>query len=128
MTNSQKAIQISSTTGFAVIAAAMAIPIIAGPSHDVSWFRYLFAAGALIMLVCSLLSPNKHTDTRLRRLQRLQGWSSIFFCAAVFFMFWPGASMRDWVAFTLAGAFLRGYSAIAMAARQNKLMKEGKKD
>lgn len=121
-----KTINTSSTCGFLMIAAAMVVPIIKGPYYEGTWYHYLYAAGAAIMLICSILSPYKGSDRRLRSLNRIQNWSSIIFAAATFFLFWPGATMRDWVAFTLAGAVLRGYSSIAIANHLRKQQSDNK--
>lgn len=110
--------------GFAMIAAAMVVPIVKGPLYEGTWYHYIYAAGAAIMLICALLSPYKGSDRRLRSLTRIQSWSALIFVAATFFLFWPGATMRDWVAFTLAGAVLRGYSTIAISNRMRKLQSE----
>lgn len=123
---SQKTVSTSSTCGFLMIAAAMVVPIINGPYYEGTWFHYLYAAGAVIMLICALLSPYKGSDRRMRGLIRIQNWSALIFIAATVFLFWPGATMRDWVAFTLAGAVLRGYSSIAIANHMRKQQSENK--
>lgn len=111
---------LSSTTGFAIITVSMLVPLIQGPYSAADWYQYLYAAGALIMLVCDLMTPYRGTDQRLKRLRKIQTWASVIFCVAAVLIFIPGTAMRDWVAFSLAGAVLRAYSAIAMANRQRK--------
>lgn len=110
-----------STFGFLMVAAAMVVPIIQGSPDAGEWYKYLYASGAVIMFVCSLLSPYKGKDFKLKRLYRIQSWGAIMFCAGAFFLFWPDGSLRDWVAFTLAGAIIRAYSNFAIVARQRKL-------
>lgn len=110
-----------STVGFLMIAVAMTIPLFCGPDLTSQWYKYLFAVGAAIMFVCSLLSPYRGTDLKLKRLYRIQSWSAIMFCVAAFFLFWPDGLLRDWIAFTLAGAIIRVYSNFAIVARQHKL-------
>lgn len=104
-----------------MIAAAMVVPLVEGPYYTGQWYKYLYAAGAVIMFVCSLLSPYRGKDLKLRRLYRIQSWGAIMFCAATFFLFWPEGTMRDWIAFTLAGAVIRAYSNFAIVARQRKI-------
>ncbi len=116
-----KIIYSASTIGFLMIAAAMIVPLVQGPYSPDQWFKYVYAAGAVIMLICSLLTPYKGKDLKLKRLYRIQSWSAIMFCAATFFLFWPDATLRDWIAFTLAGAVIRAYSNFAIVARQRKL-------
>ena len=117
----EKTLYLLSTLGFLMIAAAMVVPLVQGPSYTGEWYKYLYAAGAVIMFVCSLLSPYRGKDIKLRRLYRIQSWSAIMFCAASFFLFWSGSTMRDWIAFTLAGAVIRAYSNFAIVARQRKI-------
>lgn len=107
-----------------MVAAAMAVPMFMGPLYEGTWFHYLYAAGAAVMVICAILSPYKGNDMKMKALRRIQGWSSLMFVAATFFLFWPGSTMRDWIAFTLAGAVLRGYSAIAIS---NRLRKQAEK-
>lgn len=125
--NRQNILYIISNIGFLMIAAAMVVPLVKGPYYACTWFHYLYAAGAVISLVCQLFSPYKGKDVRLKRLYRIQSWSSIFFCVATFFLFWPGAAMRDWVAFTLAGAVIRCFTSIAIPRRQQKLAEQANK-
>ena len=119
--NRQQTLNAISNIGFLMIAVAMVIPLVSGPLSEATWYSYLYAAGAVILLVSQLLSPYKGKDIRLKRLYRIQGWSAIFFCVAAFFLFWPGAAMRDWVAFTLAGAAIRCYTSIAIPNRQRRI-------
>ena len=123
---SQKTTYTASMCGFVMIAAAMVVPIANGPDYAGTWFHYLYAAGAVIMLICALLSPYKGSDRRMRSLTRIQNWSALVFAAATVFLFWPGATMRDWVAFTLAGAVLRGYSSLAIANHLRKQQSDKK--
>ena len=76
--------------GLLAIAAATVVPLLAGPTGNPGdWYRYLFGAGALWLLICRLFSRYSGSDDRLRRLTRIESWSAIFFCAAAFFLFWP---------------------------------------
>ncbi len=66
------------------------------------------------------------TDTpflRVKRLLRLQIWSSVFFCVAAFFV-WFSNTTQDWLAFTLAGGAVLCYVSIALPFVQKKAMSE----
>lgn len=117
---SDKTAYIVSTAGFAMIAAAMAVPLLNGPEYTGTWYFYLYATGAALMVICSLLTPYRGRDKKMKMLRRIQTWSSLLFVAASVLLFWPGSTMRDWIAFTLAGAVLRGYSSIAISNRLRK--------
>lgn len=84
-------------------------------------FKWIYSAGAIICLIGRLLTPaNPTLPLRVRRLMRLESWSAIFFCVGAFFLFYNGGSMRDWLAFTLAGATLLAITSIAIPRAQRK--------
>ena len=87
----------------------------------VASYKYVFSAGALALLLVRLFTPFRGEDLRLKRLHRIESWSGIFFCAGAVFLFYPGAELRDWLAFTLAGAALQIFTSIAIPARESKL-------
>lgn len=111
--------------GLLMVLAATAVPFFL---HNTAWaltaYPYVYAAGALIVLIARILVPKKDSDFRLKRLKRLDVWIGIIFCVAAVFLFYPGASPRDWLAFTLAGAALQVYTSMAIPARENKLSKK----
>lgn len=84
-------------------------------------FPYIFAAGALLLLVARLFTPYRGSDARLKRLHRIEAWSALFFCAAAFFLFYNPYQLRDWLAFTLAGAVIQIITSIAIPLRESKL-------
>lgn len=90
---------------------------------DVDQFRWVVAAGAVVLLVARLFAPYHGGDLRLRRLVRIQVWAAIFLCAAAVFLFVPGGTMRDFLAFTLAGAALQIFTSIAIPLRGRKILK-----
>ncbi|MDE6206841.1 MAG: hypothetical protein K2M55_03440 [Muribaculaceae bacterium] len=84
-------------------------------------YRYVYSAGALMVFVARLFSGRRSTDMRLRRLYRLEVWEGIIFMVAAAFLFFTGAALRDWVAFTIAGAALQVYTSFAIPAREAKV-------
>ena len=94
--------------------------------QPVEVYRWIAAAGALILLVARIFTrPEVEGDLKLTRLMRIQLWSAIFFCAACVFLFVPGGTIRDFIAFTMAGAAIQIYTSIAIPARLRKLKKNG---
>lgn len=94
------------TTGLLAIVVATMIPLFSnGFEHP--WFRYLYAAGAALVLIGRLFSPYTGKHPRVKRLYRLEAWSGIFFAVAAFFMFYDPSNNRDWLAFTLAGGAIQ---------------------
>ena len=57
---------------------------------------------------------------RVRRLSRIESWSAIFFCVAAFFVFYDQTSLRDWLAFTLAGGCIQAYTSIMIPRALSK--------
>ena len=110
------------TIGLLLILLATVAPFFL---RDYSWaldsFRYVYCAGAIIVLIARILQKRPATkDLRLRRLYRLEVWIAIIFCVGAFFAFYS-AELRDWIAFTLAGAALQAYTSIAIPARESKV-------
>ena len=78
---------VMATVGLLAVAVATLMPILnvlitygaAG-----TWWKYLFAAGALLFLAGKLLSPYRGEHPRIRRLYRIESLSAIFFCVAAF--------------------------------------------
>lgn len=91
-------------------------------------YKYIYSAGAALLLISRLLTPYRGTNDRLRRLYRIESWSAIFFCVASFFMFYEPYSARDWLAFTLAGGAVQIYSSIMIPRVMSGEAKKQKKD
>lgn len=110
--------------GLLTLTVGLLMPIM---SNDISGmaFRWVYAAGAAIILLSRIVAPAPPTSLpmRVRRLLRMEAWSSILFCVAAFFAFYDKTQIRDWLAFTLAGAALQIYSSIALAFALRKLQK-----
>ncbi len=94
--------------GLLIIAIGVVIPIIEGGFPESPLYKWLYTAGAAVCLVASLFNKAPAgAELRVRRWTRIEGWSSLFFCAGAFFLWFPGSTVRDWLAFTLAGAVIR---------------------
>lgn len=84
-------------------------------------FPYVYSVGALALLIVRLFTPFKGTDLKLKGWHRIESWTAIIFCVAAFFLFYNPHQLRDWLAFTLAGAVLQAITSIAIPAREKKL-------
>ena len=111
------------TVGLLCIGVATLIPILHG-SFAFEWFRYLYAAGAVMVVVGRLFSPYTGKHTRMKRLRRMESWSSIIFCVAAFFLFYDNGNNRDWLAFTMAGAAVQIIATILMTRVAAKELKK----
>jgi Ni,Fe-hydrogenase I cytochrome b subunit len=101
--------------GLLAIAAGTVLPLIYGINgnpFENDLFKYIYAAGAVLLIVARLFTPYKGNNLRVKRLHRIETWSAIFFCVAVFFMFYSAGANRDWLAFTMAGGIIQAYTSI----------------
>lgn len=113
------------TVSMLLIAMGALLPLL-NLGNDV--YKYVFSVGAVGMLVGRLFSPYKGNVLRVKRLYRIEAWSAIFFCVAVFFMFYKDASPTDWIAFTLAGAVLQIYTSIMIPRTITKAIKKSQEE
>lgn len=105
------------TAGMLLIVIGTMLPLLSGLTRlsaviGSGWFRYIYAAGAVITLVGRMFTPYRGDNLRLKRLYRIEAWSGIFFCVGAFFLFYDTTSLRDWLAFTLAGRLYPGLCLI----------------
>ena len=97
--------------GMLLIVAGTLLPLFGNYFYG-SVYKYIYTAGAVLLLICRLFTKYTGMHDRVRRLYRLESWSAIFFCVAAFFMFYEPTSARDWLAFTLAGGAVQVYTSI----------------
>lgn len=108
--------------GLLCIGVATLIPLLNG-GFDHPWFRYLYAAGAVMVIIARLFSPYTGRHLRMKRLHRMEAWSSLFFGVAVFFMFYDKTQNRDWLAFTMAGAVIQVVATMLMVRVARKALR-----
>lgn len=104
------------TIGLLLIVSGTLMPLLG--FHDI--FRWIYGSGALILLISRIFSPYTGEVTRIKRLYRIESWSALFFCVAVFFMFYSYGTMRDWLAFTMAGGAIQIYTSIMIPRTVSK--------
>lgn len=97
------------TLGMLLIVAGTLSPLMGG---HVSLYRWIYGAGALLLLVIRIFTPYTGKALRIKRLYRIESWAALFFCVATFFMFYQPGIMRDWLVFTLAGGAIQIYTSI----------------
>lgn len=105
------------SVGLLAIMTAALLPIVhlSGP-----WGRYIYAAGALLLIAGRFVAPSvKDAPLRLRRLLRVEVWTALIFIAGAVFLFLPQAGATDWLAFTLAGGVLTLYTSIMIPRVKN---------
>ncbi|MDE6458633.1 MAG: hypothetical protein K2L31_08570 [Muribaculum sp.] len=122
--NSKKILTWVITVGMILIAAGVLMPLL---GYSIEVYRWIFSAGALITLAGRIMNRYEGNVLRVKRLYRIEVWSSIFFCVAAFFMFYPQGAGRDWFAFILAGGLILVYTSIMIPrtlAKENKTAKK----
>lgn len=112
------------TAGMILIAAGVLMPLL---GYSIEVYRWIFSAGALITLIGRIMNRYDGDVLRVKRLYRIEAWSSIFFCVAAFFMFYPYGAGRDWFAFILAGGLILVYTSIMIPRTLAKEHKQSKK-
>lgn len=107
--------------GLTALAVGILMPILTNNILS-NIFRYIFAAGAALTLIARLFAPapSQGIDIRTRRLLRLEQWSALLYCVAAFFVFYSYPTLRDWLAFTMAGASIQVYVSLALSLKKNK--------
>jgi len=103
--------------GLIAIATGTMLPVLnvwMDPSAVGTWWKYVYAAGAVCFLTGKLFAPYTGVHPRVRRLYRIETWSAVFFCVAAFFLFYNGGVTRDSWAFTLAGGALLVFTTISI--------------
>lgn len=106
---------VAAILGMLLVAAGTLIPILSTRytiyRNIPPTFKYVFAAGALLILVSRLFNTYKGKILRIKRLRRIETWSGVFLCAAAFFLFYEPDTTRNWIAFTMAGAAIQLYAS-----------------
>lgn len=117
------------TVGMLLIGAGILIPLIVFHLYrhapETAMFKYIFAVGAVLVLLGRVFNQYKGSNVRLKRLVRIEAWSAVFFCAAAVFMFYPPhpyilGNLKHAIAFTLAGAAIQIYTSIMIPIAAKK--------
>ena len=108
------------TIGLLLIVAGVLLPLCG--STEV--YRWIYGGGTLILLVSRIFSPYTGEVMRIKRLYRMESWSALFFCVATFFMFYGHGTMRDWLAFTMAGGAVQIYASLMIPRTVKKELNE----
>lgn len=110
--------------GMLVLLVAGILPLLHVDAMPGLW-RWFYAAGAAIVLVCRIFQPNDAPTMRARRLKRMEFWSGVVWAVGAFFVFYPKAGPTDWLAFFMAGGALEAYASLAMPAALKSKDKDG---
>ena len=93
--------------GLFIMAVMALLPLL---NINLEWMRWVFAAGALIVLVARILGNYNGPSLRIQRLHRILISSGILYCASALMMF-ISRGTNDWIAFLLAGIVIQLYAS-----------------
>lgn len=101
--------------GLLIMLAMAVLPLL---NIQFKWLRWVFAVGAVIVLVARILGMYNGPSLRIKRLHRILITSALLFCASALMMF-ISYGPTDWIAFLVAGLFMQLYASW-MIDRENK--------
>ncbi|MBQ3362797.1 MAG: hypothetical protein IJG42_02465 [Muribaculaceae bacterium] len=94
-------------------------PLLVNHQFNMEWMRWIFIAGALIVLVGRLIDIYRGPSLRLKRLHVILVFSALLYCASGSMMFiFQGTN--NWIAFLLAGVVVQLYASWMIDREQSK--------
>ena len=106
--------------GLLMMAAMAVTPLL--PSHNdinLELMRWIFTAGAIIVLAARLIGIYRGPSLRLKRLHLILVFSALLYCASGSMMFiYQGTN--NWIAFLLAGLLVQSYASWQIEREQKK--------
>lgn len=94
-------------------------PLLVNNRFNMEWMRWIFIAGALIVLVGRLIDIYRGPSLRLKRLHVILVFSALLYCASGSMMFiFQGTN--NWIAFLLAGVVVQLYASWMIDREQSK--------
>lgn len=85
-------------------------PLLNNPNINMELMKWIFTAGAIIVLVGRLIGIYRGSSLRIKRLHGILVFSAILFCASASSMFlFQGTN--NWIAFLLAGLVVQLYAS-----------------
>ncbi len=94
-------------------------PLLVNHQLNMEWMRWIFIAGALIVLVGRLIDIYRGPSLRLKRLHVILLFSALLYCASGSMMFiFQGTN--NWIAFLLAGVMVQLYASWMIDREQSK--------
>jgi UDP-N-acetylmuramyl pentapeptide phosphotransferase/UDP-N-acetylglucosamine-1-phosphate transferase len=94
-------------------------PLLVNHQLNMEWMRWIFIAGALIVLVGRLIDIYRGPSQRLKRLHVILVFSALLYCASGSMMFiYQGTN--NWIAFLLAGLLVQSYASWQIEREQKK--------
>ncbi len=96
--------------GLLVMVVMAVMPLFNLFDANSEWMRWVFAAGAALVLVGRVMGTYRGSSLRIKRLHRILISSAVLYCASALLMFLSRGT-NDWVAFLLAGLVMQIYAS-----------------
>ena len=108
--------------GLLLMAVMAVMPLLNLFDANREWMRWLFAAGAVIVLVGRVMATYQGESLRIKRLYRILISSALLYCASALMMFFSRGT-NDWVGFLLAGLIMQIYASWMIDHESKKIEK-----
>lgn len=112
------------SAGLLVMLVMAAMPLL---NINEEWMRWVYAAGAALVLVVRLTQRYKGKNLRIRRLYVMQVMAAVMFCLSAFLTYYSTGT-TDWIAFLMAGSVLQIYAAFMIDKEKEKEAKASKNE
>ena len=117
--NRTKLSDIMVIVGLLMMAVIAITPLLVNHQIDMEMMRWIFTAGATIVLVGRLIGTYSGPSFRIRHLHVILIFSALLYCASASMMFiFQGTN--NWIAFLLAGLAVQIYASWAIEREQKK--------
>lgn len=95
--------------GLLVMVIIALLPLLSNSGIDMEMLRWLFTAGAIVVLLGRLVGMYRGSSLRIKRLHNILIFSALLYCASASMMFiYQGTN--NWIAFLLAGIVVQLYA------------------
>lgn len=125
MASIEKRIQISNIMvliGLLTMVIMAILPLLNFTPSQITWMRWAFAGGAILVLVARVLGAYNGPVLRIKRLHRILIASAMLYCTSALMMF-ISQGTNDWIGFLLAGVLVQLYASVMIDIEEKKSSK-----
>lgn len=105
--------------GLLTMAVVAVTPLLVNHTFNVKWMRWIFTAGATIVLLGRLIGFYQGPSFRIKHLHAILIFSALLYCtsAAMMFIF---QGTNNWLAFLFAGLLVQLYASWRIEREEKK--------
>lgn len=105
--------------GMLMMVVMAVTPLLPNNNINMELMRWVFTAGALIVLLGRLIGMYRGSSLRIKRLHGILVFSGLLYCASASMMFiFQGTN--NWIAFLLAGLVVQLYASWVLEREEKK--------